>query len=141
MKHLNNLVKVIFIMYCGIFIKNMLQLIFGYISNSPNDIKLYKLYNLHQSNYSYSFLLQLIFIYDFILLAISVYFPTYIILYFLINNWGNKLWLQLSYIVILYLIINYFFNSGNIDVLFLTIVITIGFFNWFLFKKWINEKK
>lgn len=119
----------------------MLQLIFGYISNSPNDIKLYKLYNLHQSNYSYSFLLQLIFIYDFILLAISVYFPTYIILYFLINNWGNKLWLQLSYIVILYLIINYFFNSGNIDVLFLTIVITIGFFNWFLFKKWINEKK
>ena len=128
-------------MYCGIFIKNMLQLIFGYISNSPNDIKLYKLYNLHQSNYSYSFLLQLIFIYDFILLAISVYFPTYIILYFLINNWGNKLWLQLSYIVILYLIINYFFNSGNIDVLFLTIVITIGFFNWFLFKKWINEKK
>ncbi|CAA7387172.1 hypothetical protein CHRY9393_01479 [Chryseobacterium fistulae] len=127
-------------MYCAIFVKNVFQLVLGYFSNSSNDIKLYKLYNLSQSNYSYGFLIQLIVIYDFILLAISVYFPIYLILYLLINNVGNKIGLQISYILILYLVVNYFFNNGNWDILFVIITIIIGLLNWFLFKKWVNEK-
>ncbi|RNA62667.1 hypothetical protein D1631_12350 [Chryseobacterium nematophagum] len=139
-RHLKNILKVIGIMYCAIFVKNVFQLVLGYFSNSPNDIKLYKLYNLSQSNYSYGFLIQLIVIYDFILFAISVYFPIYLILYLLINSGGNKIGLQISYMLIMYLVVNYFFNNGNCDILFVIITIVIGLLNWFLFKKWVNEK-
>lgn len=79
MKLLNNIPKLIGIMYCGIIVKNVFQLILGYLSNAENDIKLYRLYNLQESSYSYGFLFQLIFIYDFLFLAVAFYFPIYII--------------------------------------------------------------
>lgn len=136
MKLLNNIFKLIVIMYFGILSKNTLQLILGYLSNSESDIKLYKLYNLQESNYSYGFLLRLIFIYDFLFLAIIFYLPLYLILYLFITAFGNKVWLQIFYPVAIYLLVIYFLGISSFNYLFIFITILIGLLNWCLFKKW-----
>ncbi len=136
MKLLNNIFKLIVIMYFGILSKNTLQLILGYLSNSESDIKLYKLYNLQESNYSYGFLLRLIFIYDFLFLAIIFYLPLYVILYLFITAFGNKVWLQIFYPVAIYLLVIYFLGISSFNYLFIFITILIGLLNWCLFKKW-----
>lgn len=125
-------------MYFGILAKNILQLTLGYLSNSENDIKLYKLYNLQESNYSYDFLLQLIFIYDFLFLAVIFYLPLYLILYLIVARFGNKVWLQIFYLITIYLLIIYFLGQSNFNYLFIIITTLIGLLNWFLFKKWIK---
>lgn len=136
MKLLNNIFKLIVIMYFGILSKNTLQLILGYLSNSESDIKLYKLYNLQDSNYSYGFLLRLIFIYDFLFLAIIFYLPLYLILYLFITAFGNKVWLQIFYPVAIYLLVIYFLGISSFNYLFIFITILVGLLNWCLFKKW-----
>lgn len=136
MKLLNNIFKLIVIMYFGILSKNTLQLILGYLSNSESDIKLYKLYNLQESNYSYGFLLRLIFIYDFLFLAIIFYLPLYLILYLFITAFGNKVWLQIFYPVAIYLLVIYFLGISSFNYLFIFITILVGLLNWCLFKKW-----
>lgn len=125
-------------MYFGIIAKNFMQLILGYLFNSECDIKLYKLYNLQESNYSYDFLLQLIFIYDFLFLAVIFYLPLYLILYLIITRYGNKVWLQISYTVTIYLLVIYFFGKSHFNYLFIFITILIALLNWFSFKKWIK---
>ncbi|PWN58582.1 hypothetical protein C1634_021205 [Chryseobacterium viscerum] len=138
MKLLNNIPKLIAIMYLSIATKNILQLIFGYLFNSENDIKLYKLYNLHESSYSYNFLFQLIFIYDFLFLGVILYLPLYLILYLIITKFGNKIWLQVLYTVTIYLLAIYLFDKNNVSYLFILITTLIGLLNWYSFKKWIR---
>lgn len=138
MKRLNNIFKLTVIMYFGILSKNILQLILGYLSDSESDIKLYKLYNLQESNYSYGFLLQLIFIYDFLFLAVIFYLPLYLILYLIIIRYGNKVWLHIFYPVAIYLLVIYFFSRSNFNDLFIFITILVGLLNWYLFKKWLK---
>lgn len=123
-------------MYFGVLSKNILQLILGYLSNSESDIKLYKLYNLQESNYSYGFLFQLIFIYDFLFLAVIFYLPLYLILYLIITRFGNKVWLQIFYPVAIYLLAIYFLGRSSFNYLFILITILVGLLNWYLFKKW-----
>jgi len=125
-------------MYFGILSKNILQLILGYLSNSESDIKLYKLYNLQESNYSCGFLLQLIFIYDFLFLAVIFYLPLYLILYLIITGFGNKVWLQIFYPVAIYLLVIYFLDRGSFNYLFIFITILVGSLNWYSFKKYIK---
>lgn len=138
MKLLNNIPKLIGIMYSAIIVKNIFQLILGYLSDAENDIKLYKLYNLQESSYSYGFLFQLIFIYDFLFLAVTFYFPIYLILYLAVIRFGNKIWIQIFYIFAIYFTIVYFFDKSNFNYLFIFIVILIGLLNWYSFKKWIK---
>ncbi len=138
MKPLNNFLKLVGIMYIAIIVKNVFQFIFGYLSNSESDIKLYKLYNLQDSNYSYGFLIQLIFIYDFLFLAVSIYLPAYMILFFFVKIYGNKFWFHILYIMGLYTITIYFFDNGNLNILFIIITILMGTLNWYLFKQWIK---
>jgi hypothetical protein len=124
-------------MYIAIIVKNILQLVFGYLSNSERDIKLYKLYNLQDSNYTYAFLIQLVFIYDFFL-AVSMYLPLYLILFLIVKTYGNKFWFQIFYILGIYLLTVCFFDNGNFNYLFMIITILLGIQNWYLFKKWIK---
>lgn len=138
MKSLNNLLKLVGIMYIAIIVKNIFQLVFGYLSNSESDIKIYKLYNLQDSNYSYVFLIQLIFIYDFLFLAVSIYLPAYMILFLIIKVYGNKFWIQILYILGIYMLTIYFFDHGNFNILFIITAILIGALNWYLFKRWIK---
>ncbi|TQM19078.1 hypothetical protein FB551_3473 [Chryseobacterium aquifrigidense] len=125
-------------MYFGIIAKNLMQLILGYLFNSESDIKLYKLYNLQESNYSYNFLLQLIFIYDFLFLPIIFYLPLYLILYLIITRFGNKFWLHIFYPVTIYLLTIHFLGKSHFNYLFIFITILIGLLNWYSFKKWIK---
>lgn len=138
MKSSNNLLKLVGIMYIAIIVKNIFQLVFGYLSNSESDIKIYKLYNLQDSNYSYVFLIQLIFIYDFLFLAVSIYLPAYMILFLIIKGYGNKFWIQILYILGIYILTIYFFDHGNFNILFIITAILIGALNWYLFKRWIK---
>jgi len=141
MKLSNNLLRLVGIMYIAIIVKNILQLLFGYLSNSESDIKLYKLYNLQESNYSYAFLIQLIFIYDFIFVAVFVYFPLYLILFLIVKVYGNKFWFQILYILVIYILTIYYFDNGNVNIFFIIITILLGILNWYLFKKWIKFSK
>ncbi len=125
-------------MYIAIIVKNIFQLVFGYLSNSESDIKIYKLYNLQDSNYSCVFLIQLIFIYDFLFLAVSIYLPAYMILFLIIKVYGNKFWIQILYILGIYMLTIYFFDHGNFNILFIITAILIGALNWYLFKRWIK---
>ncbi len=125
-------------MYIAIIFKNILQLVFGYLSNSESDIKLYKLYNLQDSIYSYTFLFQLIFIYDLLFLVVVLYLPLYLILFLIVKVYGNKFWLQILYVVGLYILTIYFLDNGNFNTLFIVITVLIGMLNWYLFKRWIN---
>lgn len=125
-------------MYCAIFIKNIFQLLFGYLSGAENDIKLYKLYNLQDSSYSYNFLIQLILIYDFLLLVIPLYLPIYVILFLIVKVYGNNLWFQVLYVLGIYIVAVCFFDSGKFNILFIIIIVLIGLFNWYAFKNWIR---
>lgn len=127
-------------MYIAIVVKNILQLVFGYLSNSESDIKLYKLYNLQDSTYSYVFLFQLIFIYDFLFLAVSTYLPLYLILFLIVKVYGNKFWLHILYVFGIYMLAIYFFNNGNFNRLFILITILLGTLNWYLLKIGSNIK-
>jgi hypothetical protein len=138
MKLLNNIPKLIVITYFGILAKNILQSILGYLSNSESDIKLYKLYNLQESNYSYGYLIGLIFVYDFLFLAIIFYLPLNLILYLIIIKFGNKIWLQLFYTLGIYLITIYFFDNGDFNYYFIIIALSMGLLNWYLYRKWIK---
>ena len=112
-------------MYCAIFIKNIFQLLFGYLSGAENDIKLYKLYNLQDSSYSYNFLIQLILIYDFLLLVIPLYLPIYVILFLIVKVYGNNLWFQVLYVLGIYIVAVCFFDSGKFNILFIIVSLPI----------------
>lgn len=137
MKSSNNLLKLVGIMSIAIIVKNILQLVFGYLSNSESDIKLYKLYNLQDSNYTYVFLIQLVFIYDFFL-AVFIYLPLYLILFLIVKTYGNKFWFQIFYTLCIYLLTVCFFDNGKLNYLFMIITILLGVHNWYLFKKWMK---
>ncbi len=56
MKILNNLLKLVAIMYIFILFKNILQLIFGYLFSTETDIKFYKIYNIQRTVVSFPIL-------------------------------------------------------------------------------------
>lgn len=136
---ITNILKLIGIMYISISLKNILQILFGTLSNSDHDIKLYKLINLRDETYYSNLLtLKIILGYDFILLVILLYFWLYFLLYLIISLKGNKLWLQLFYPLIIYLITILVFDHFHPNILFIFIVIFLGYANWWMFKKWIK---
>jgi len=130
------------IMYISLFLKNALQILIGTISNSDSDIKLYKVINLRSESSidDLLFLFSTLIIYDFLLLVIIFYFWIYLLLYLIISQIGNKLWLQIVYPIIFYLISIIYFDNFHPNILFIFIVIVLGFTNWWMFKKWIKFK-
>ena len=132
--------KLIGIMYISIGLKNILQIIFGTIFNTDHDIKIYKLINLKRESSleGINLLFQVILGYDFFIFVIVAYLWVYLFLYLMVSLIGNKLWLQISYPIIIYLITILFFDHFHPNILFIVITVVLGFSNWWMFKKWIK---
>lgn len=138
MRSLNNILKLVGIMYCAIIIKNVLQLVFGYLFTSTTDIKFYKIYNIQQSIYSLDTVIILMILYECCIYAL-IYFAVFLILYFITLNYGNKLLIHIIYLVIIYclIILTVGIVKEEFNIFYLLIMIILGTLNWWLFKKWI----
>ena len=127
-------------MYISISLKNILQFLLGTIFNAGHDAKVYKLINLNmRSTFDTKLgLIELILMYDFIIFTSIAYLWIYTFLYFIVNLIGNKLWFQIIYAIIVYLVTILFFDHFHPNILFIFIFIFLGYANWWMFKKWIK---
>lgn len=141
MRFLKNCLKLIGIMYIFILSKNFFQLVFGYIFSSETDIKFYKIYNIQKSAYTIDLIFLLMLLYE-CFIFVYIYFFIFLILYFVVLNYGNRLWIHLIYFSSIYVLI--IFSVSNIKTEFnifcLLIMIILGILNWWMFEKWIKLK-
>ncbi|RNA62649.1 hypothetical protein D1631_12235 [Chryseobacterium nematophagum] len=137
---IKNIMIVIGIMYISIFLKNILQISIGTLFNYDSEIKVYKPINLREESSIEDIILlsKLILIYDFILFVFIFYFWTYFLLYLIITQLGNKLWFQIGYTTLFYLISVICFDYFHPSILFILITIILGIVNWWMFKIWIK---
>ncbi len=133
MKVLNNLPKLVAIMYIFILFKNILQLIFGYLFSTETDIKFYKIYNIQRTVYSLDFVILLMLIYE-CFLYVLIYLLIFLMLYFITKRYGNKPWIHIGYFIILYSLV-ILMTKDDFSIFYLIIMIIAGILNWLLFKK------
>lgn len=133
-----NLYKLIGITYISICLKNILQILVGTLFNSKGELSFYSLNN--ENVYSFKYILWIIILYDFFLLLLF-YIAIYFLLYYVIKIKGNKLWIQISYIAIIYSFAMFIIEHGNYYIEYTIIPIILGFSNWWMFKKWISDFK
>ena len=139
---IKNFFILIVIMYISITVKNVLQFALGTSFNYSEVAKPYRLINLNkQPNFELKKnMIELVFLYDYILFALAAYLWIFLILYIIVTVKGNKLWIQISYTMIIYFIIVTYFDPFHYNIFFILITMLLGFINYFLFKKWIKYK-
>ncbi|RNA62670.1 hypothetical protein D1631_12365 [Chryseobacterium nematophagum] len=133
--------KLLLIVYVFIFSKNILQIFFGIITTSPNKQydSLILINPLNFSNSTFIFYLLYFILYELVILGTSIYLPLYILLFFIVRRLGNKISIHILYLLILYCMAIWLFNV-EMDPFCILVIGILGFLNWFLFKKWVNEK-
>ena len=117
---LKKFLKIITIMYISLIIKNILQFILGYFFSTNSDIKTYKIYNLKKTVYSFDYVLQLIFLYDFIIFGLTFYLIICLTLYKLVTIIGNKIFLHIGFFIFVYLIVIFYIDNSKFNILFIT---------------------
>jgi len=135
----NNIFRLIGIMYISIGLKNILQILFATIFTITEPkaiINLRKILSLEQLCLS----LKVVFIYDFILLAFTLYLIAYFLLYLFAQLLGNKFLLHIIYMISMYVVM-LFVNRIDLNIFFLIIVFILGSANWWMFKKWLKFEK
>lgn len=134
------MLKLIGIMYISITLKNVLQVLLGTLSNYSEVPQVYRLVNLEKEiSWSNKLgLLEVLSIYDYILFASFAYSMIYLVLYLISSLIGNKLWFQIAYTVIIYLLTIFYFDHFKVSFLFIIIALFLGYANWWMFKKWIK---
>lgn len=137
---ISDLFKVFCIMYINLFIKNVLQIILGYIFTSDTNIKVYRLYNISETIYDFFYIILLILVYDFLIFVKLFYSLIFLILYIIIRIFGNKLWIHVLYSLSIYIIAITFFDPYNYNIFFILIVMLLAYVNYFLFDKWVKLK-
>lgn len=139
MKFVENLHKLILVTLSFIFAKNILQIFFGIVSNSPN--KQYdSLILINPSNFTGStleFYFFYFFLYEILIIGSTAYLLLYIALFFITKKLGNSLWLQILYLLLAYFIATIFYNT-TINFFFIPISIILGVLNWNIFKRYIK---
>ncbi|CAA7197521.1 hypothetical protein CHRY9293_03586 [Chryseobacterium potabilaquae] len=141
MRFTENFYKLLLIVYVFIFSKNILQIFFGIITTSSNkqydSLILINPFNF--SNSTFIFYLLYFILYELVILGTSIYLPLYILLFFIVRRLGNKISIHILYLLILYCMAIWLFNV-EMDPFCILVIGILGFLNWFLFKKWVNEK-
>ena len=135
-----NIFKLIGVMYVSISLKNLLQILIGTLTNYSEVAQVYRLVNL-QKETSFENVIRLFYIllvYDYLIFTVLFYFWIFVILFFLTKKFGNKLWIQISYSLSIYLLAITYYDPFHYNILFILIAIFLGYANWWLFKKWIN---
>lgn len=135
-----NLFKLIGIMYISISLKNFLQIFLGTLTNYDGVTKPYRLINLNkQPTFELKkSMIELIFLYDYILFIVIFYIWFFLILFFLTKKFGNKLWIHISYSLCIYLLAITYYDPFHYNLLFIVISLFLGYTNWWMFKKWIK---
>lgn len=140
MKIIDNLPKIFSITLIFITAKSIFQFIFGTLINAPihpfdslNIINGTSYSMDHFISYFYYYLL-----YEIIIFGTVFYFWMFVLLFFLIKKFGNKISLQILYLLIIYIFAVQIFNNEKVDIYPVLIVILLGLLNWWMFKKWIK---
>lgn len=127
-------------MYISISLKNALQTFFGTITNYSEVAQVYRLVNLKKET-SFENVIRLFYIlmvYDYLIFTVIFYFWIFLILFFLTKKFGNKLWIQISYSLFIYLLAVTYYDPFHYNVIFLAISAILGYANWWMFKNWIK---
>ncbi len=139
MKFVENLHKLILATITFIFAKNILQIFFGIISNSPNKQydSLILINPLNFTGSTLKFYFFYFFLYELVIIGSTAYFLLYVALFFIIKKLGNSIWLQTMYLLLGYVLAAKFYNT-TIDVFCIPISMILGILNWNIFKKYIK---
>lgn len=136
----NNLHKIFLITIIFIFIKNILQIFFGVVSNSPsrpfdvlNIINIFKYTKEGLMIYIIYF-----FLYEIIIFGVTFYIWMFLLLFVLIQKFVNRLSIQILYLLLIYNFAIQIFNDNKVEFYSILTVILLGFSNWWMFKKWIK---
>ena len=137
MKIVRNLPK-IFLMTIGfIVIKNILQISFGVISNAPS--KPFDVLNIiNIAKYTREGLMIYIiyfFLYEIVIFGTTFYFLMYLLLFILIQKFGNRISIHILFLLLIYNFVIQIFNDDKVEFYSILIVILLGFSNWMMFRK------
>lgn len=123
-----------------IVIKNIFQIFFGVVSNSPSrpfdNLNIINILNF--SNDSFLIYITYFFLYEIIIFGATFYFWMYLLLFVIIKKFGNNISIQILYLLILYCLAIQIFNDNKIEFYSILIVFLLGFSNWMMFKKWMK---
>jgi hypothetical protein len=139
MKFIKNLPKLFLTTIIFIFVKNILQVFFGVITNSYNK-EYDSLILINPLNFTGStpkFYLFYFVLYELLIIGVSAYLLLYTCLFFIIRRFGNKISVQILYLLLAYYIAILFFNT-QIDFFCVLIAVILGLMNWYIFKKYIQ---
>jgi len=129
------LYKLIGVTYISICIINVLQILFATVFNTDGYLKFYSLRE--ENVYSLKLILFYILLYDFFILFLF-YFCIYLLLYYIVKIFGNKIWIQVFYILLIYSAAMFIREHGNFHIEYIIIPVILGFANWWMFKKWVK---
>lgn len=126
-----------------IVVKNLLQIFFGIIVDSPakpfDTLNIINVLNFTKD--SFEVYILYFFLYEIITFGGVFYLWMYVLLFFIISKFGNKIALQILYILLVYNFAVLIFNDEKVNFYSIFIVIILGILNWFLFKKIVNLNK
>lgn len=140
MKIIEKLPKIFLMTIIFIFVKNLLQIFFGIIINSPaqpfDTLNLINVFNFTKD--SFEIYIFYFFLYEIIIFGGAFYLWMYVLLFFIISKFGNRITLQVLYLLLIYIFSVQIFNDEKVAFYPVLIVIILGILNWWLFKKWIK---
>lgn len=129
------LYKLILITYIFICLKNLLQIFYATIFITNGYLNFYSLGE--ENAYSIKTIFFNICFYDFFLLF-PLYISVFLLLYYIIKIFGNKIGIQVFYILLIYSSIMFAKEHGNFHIEYIIIPVILGYVDWLMFKKWIK---
>ncbi len=130
-----NLYKLIGVTYLFICLKTLLQILFATIFITEGYLNFYSLRE--QNAYSLKTILFYTFLYDFFILFLF-YLAVFLLLYYIVKTFGNKIWIQVFYILLIYSSAMFIKEHGDFHIEYIIIPMMLGFANWWMFKKWLK---
>ncbi len=129
------LYKLIGITYFFICFKTLLQILFATVFITDGYLKFYSLRE--ENVYSFKYILWFTIFYDFFILSLF-YFAIFLLLYYIVKIFGNKIWIQVFYISFIYSAAMFIKEHSVVHLEYFIIPIILGLSNWWIFKKWLK---
>lgn len=130
-----NLYKLIGVTYISICLINALQILFATVFITDGYLKFYSLRE--ENAYSLKIILFYILLYEFFILFLF-YFVIYLVLYYIIKIFGNRIWIPIVYIAVIYSSVMFVKEHGDFHIEYVIIPVLLGVANWWMFKKWLK---
>ncbi len=130
-----NLYKLIGVTYISICLINALQILFATVFITDGYLEFYSLRE--ENDYSLKIILFYILLYEFFIIFLF-YFAIYLVLYYIIKIFGNRIWIPIVYIAVIYSYVMFVKEHGDFHIEYVIFPILLGVANWWMFKKWLK---